>query len=59
MPPKPDLNVNSERWIKRLISKGVPTVDIDFLCKIINPEPAARWTAEDIVASGYLEVDLQ
>ena len=57
LPPKDDYRIDSERWVERLLCKGVAVDDVDFLFHILNPDPAERWTAEDIVSCGYLEVD--
>lgn len=43
-------------WGERLLRKGTPAEDIEFLVKVLNPDPNERLSAEDIIRSGYLEV---
>ncbi|RMZ76154.1 hypothetical protein DV738_g5124, partial [Chaetothyriales sp. CBS 135597] len=58
LPPEPDsgLFLGSDRWMDRLRSKGVSDVDIEFLSLVLDPDPEARWTAQEIIATGYLEI---
>lgn len=40
-----------------LLRKGVAAEDVEYPSLILNPEPAERWTAQDILSCGYLEID--
>lgn len=55
--PKNDSGVTNEQWAERLFRKSVPVDDIAFLCEVLNPDPEARWTAPEIIATGYLEIE--
>lgn len=57
LPPKEESTANNERWVERLLDKGIAADDVEFLFQILNPDPAERWTAQDIVTCGYLEVE--
>jgi hypothetical protein len=47
-------SLSIEYWGDRLDRKGVDFADIEFLCQILNPLPAERWTAGEIAHCGYL-----
>ena len=55
--PENESGAGSERWYERLLRKGVAADEIAFLFQVLNPDPAERWTAKDILSCGYLEVD--
>jgi hypothetical protein len=57
LPSKDEPSADREDWVGRLLRKGIAADDVDFLFQILNPDPAERWTAKDIVSCGYLEVD--
>ena len=40
----------NEGWIERLLRKAIAPDDVEFLFEILNPDPAERWTAKDIVS---------
>jgi len=40
-----------DRWGERLLRKGVPAEDIEFLVEVLNPDPNERLSAEDIIRS--------
>lgn len=44
-----------EHWTAKLLRKGVPEEDVSFVFTILNPDPRERWTAEDIIRSGFLD----
>lgn len=56
LPLQDEVGAGRERWDDKLSRKGVKAEDIAFLSQILNPEPAERWTAKDIVSCGYLEI---
>jgi hypothetical protein len=57
LPSKDESSADSKDWVERLLRKGIAADDVEFLFQILNPDPAERWTAKDIVSCGYLEVD--
>lgn len=57
LPPRNESTADRERWVEILLCKGVAANDVAFLSQVLNPDPAERWTAKDIVSCGYLEVD--
>ena len=57
LPSKDKSSADSEDWVERLFRKGIAADDVEFLFQVLNPDPAERWTAKDIVSCGYLEVD--
>ena len=57
LPPRDESTADRDGWVERLLRKGVAANDVEFLFQILNPDPAERWTAMDIVSCGYLEVD--
>jgi hypothetical protein len=57
LPSKGEPSADSKGWVERLLRKGIAADDVEFLFHILNPDPAERWTAKDIVSCGYLEVD--
>jgi serine/threonine protein kinase len=56
LPDRPDIRPESDWWAEKLPQKGLSTEDIEFLFRVLNPNPQKRWTAEQIIRSGYLEV---
>jgi len=46
-------NREGQHW-ERLLSKGLPSKEIDFLKWVLNPVPTERPTAQDILDSGWL-----
>jgi len=52
---KRESNEDAYLWAERLYQKGVSSEDIEFLVQILNPDPAERWTAAEIVQCGYLD----
>ena len=57
LPSIDESSADSEGWVERLLRKGIAADDVEFLFQILNPDPAERWTAKDILSCGYLEVD--
>jgi hypothetical protein len=43
-------------WAERLLRKGVPVEELEFLVQVLNPDPNERLSAEDIIRSGHLDV---
>lgn len=43
-------------WAERLLRKGVPLEELEFLVQVLNPDPNERLSAEDIIRSGHLDV---
>ena len=57
LPSIDEPSADSEGWVERLLHKGIAADDVEFLFHTLNPDPAKRWTAKDILSCGYLEVD--
>ena len=57
LPSKDESSADSEGWAERLLRKGIAVDDVEFLFRVLNPDPAERWTAEDIVSCRYLEIN--
>ncbi|OOF95584.1 hypothetical protein ASPCADRAFT_6107 [Aspergillus carbonarius ITEM 5010] len=51
-----DLEFEEEHWTDRLVALGVPEYEVVFLYAVLEPDPTKRMTAEDIFATGYLDV---
>lgn len=43
-------------WGKRLLQKGIAAEDVEFLVRVLDPDPNKRLSAADLIGSGYLEV---
>jgi protein kinase len=56
LPTDQVLQCEHDWWGERLLRKGVPAEDIEFLAQVLNPDPNERLSAEDIIRSGYLEL---
>jgi len=54
---KDESSSNGERWGKDCSGKVLRREGVEFLSPILNLEPAERWTAQDILNCGYLEMD--
>lgn len=50
------LRCEDDWWGGRLLRKGVPAEDIQFLVQVLDPDPNERLSAEDIVHNGCLEL---
>jgi len=42
-------------WATRLLDGGIPADEVSFVFTILNPDPRERWTAEEIIRSGFLD----
>lgn len=54
--PQHESGVGREHWCERLLQKGVAAEDVVFLFQVLNPAPAERWTAGDVVSCAYLKI---
>ncbi len=50
-PPQPEM---AYQWAEAMMEKGVAEEDIQFLANTLSPLPGARFTAAEIIESGYL-----
>ena len=44
-------------WRERLLMQGVEREDVAFLTGVIQPDPRRRMGVEEILRTGYLDVD--
>ena len=44
-------------WRERLLIQGVGREDVEFLTGVIQPDPRKRMGVEEILGTGYLNVD--
>lgn len=44
-----------ELWVTRLLNGGIPASEVNFVFTVLNPDPTERWSAEDIIRSGFLD----
>ncbi|PWY88877.1 serine/threonine protein kinase [Aspergillus sclerotioniger CBS 115572] len=51
-----ELEFEEEHWTDRLVALGVAEYDVVFLYAVLEPDPTKRMTAEDIFATGYLDI---
>jgi len=42
-------------WATRLLDGGIPADEVNFVFTVLNPDPTERWTAEEIIRSGFLD----
>lgn len=50
--------VEYESLWHRLKRKGVNQQDIDFVRRVLDPDPETRMTPMDVISTGYLETPL-
>lgn len=50
-----DFESGSSLWAARLLDGGIPAEEVNFVFTVLNPDPMERWTAEEIIRSGFLD----
>lgn len=51
----PESTEKKEPWATKMLREGVPVDEVSFVFTVLNPDPVERWTAEDIIRSGFLD----
>lgn len=49
--PQPE---KAYRWAKSMLESGVPSEDVQFIIRVLHPDPNARVTISEILDAGYL-----
>ena len=44
-------------WRERLLMQGVERENVEFLTEVIQPDPRRRMGVEEILGTGYLDID--
>lgn len=58
LPPRSDeAAADTKHWASKLLEKGLSVDNVSFIYHTLNPDPAERWSARDILYSGYLDLD--
>lgn len=58
LPPKSDeVAASIKHWASKLLEKGLSNDNVSFTYDTLNPNSAERWPAQDILHSGYLDLD--